>query len=218
LKRRYVVLSLTVVLALALAVPAFGGPTNIVSALTKVKKTANKALKQAGAASAAAAAAQSTANSAAGEASTASKAAKAAQTTANDGLTAAKAAQTTANSALTTANSAKTDAAGAKATADAAAAAAAAAQATADSKFGQVDTVTGPASALNKSNGLSFAECPAGSVLTGGGYRTSGGGTSETVPFWNGPYGNAWLADLEGIGGEAAATWSVVGLAQCAKP
>ena len=50
MKRRYVVLSLTAVLALALAVPAFGGPTNIVSALTKVKKTANKALKQAQAA------------------------------------------------------------------------------------------------------------------------------------------------------------------------
>jgi len=218
MKRRYVVLSLAAVLALALTVPAFGGPTNIVSALTKVKKTANKALKQAQAASAAAAAAQSTASAAGSSADAAGKAAKSAQTTANEGVTLAKAAQTTANSALSTANSAKTDAAGAKATADAAAAAAAAAQATADSKFGQVVTVTGPASALNKSNGLSFAECPAGSSLTGGGYRTSGGGVSETVPFWNGPYGNAWLADMEGIGGEAAATWSVVGLAQCAKP
>jgi hypothetical protein len=211
LKRRYVVLSLAAVLALALAVPAFGGPTNIVSALTKVRKTANKALKQAGAASAAAAAAQASANGAQSDASAAGTAAKKAQTTATEGVTAAKGAQTTANTALGTANSAK-------GTADSALAAANAAQATANTKFGSTLTVNGPASALSKAAGLSFAECPAGSELTGGGYRTSGGGTSETVPFWNGPYGNSWLADMEGIGGEAKATWSVVSLAQCAKP
>jgi hypothetical protein len=211
MKRRYVVLSLAAVLALALAVPAFGGPTNIVSALTKVKKTANKALKQAQAANTAAAAAQATATGAQTDATAAGKAAKTAQTTANDGLTQAKAAQTTANTALGTANAAKTEAATAKAAADAA-------QATANAKFGSTQFVEGETSAdATSAAALSFAFCPAGSQVTGGGYVTGGAGNHEVVPIIDSAYGNAWLADLQRIPG-GASSWHVTANAICVKP
>ncbi len=218
MKRRYVVLSLAAVLALALAVPAFGGPTNIVSALTNVKKTANKALKTAKAAGVAAAAAQSTANTAQSDADAAATAAKKAQTTASEGVTAAKNAQTTANSATTAASAAKNAADAAQASANAAKAAADQAQATANSKFGQTFTEFSSASPSSKIEGLKIAECPAGSALTGGGYHMTGAGANEAVPLWNGPYGTAWLTEMEGIGGESTNAWSVVALAQCAKP
>ena len=211
MKRRYVVLSLAAVLALALAVPAFGGPTNIVSALTKVKKTANKALKQAQAANSAAAAAQASANGAGTEAVAAAKAAKGAQTTANDGVSLAKAAQTAATTAQNTANSAKTEAAAAKAAADAA-------QATANAKFGATQYVEGETSAdATSAPALSIAGCPAGSQVTGGGFITAGAGNHEVVAFINSAYGNAWLADLQRIPG-GTNSWHVTASAICIKP
>ena len=202
MKRRYVVLSLAAVLALALTVPAFGGPTNIVSALTKVKKTANKALKQAQAASAAAAAAQTTANAAGANAYGAGKAAKAAQTTANEGVTLAKAAQTTANSALSTANSAKTDAAGAKADRRRCRRAAATLHRrprTANSvrSFTEIRHRQCPQQ-IQRPLQLSNARraCADRRRLPHDRWRRS-----ETVPLWNGPYGMPgwprWKASVE---------------------
>jgi len=208
MKRRYVVLSLAVVLALALAVPAFGGPTNIVSALTNVKKTAQKALKTAKAASVAAAAAQSTANTAESDANAAAAAAKKAQTTANEGVTAAKNAQTTANTAKGAADNAQTTANAAKAAATAAQTAANAAQATANAKFGQTSSRTGNASGPHTTEGYSEAICPSGTALTGGGYTASGEGANEIVPTYNGPYGSAWFAVMERIPG-GTKTWTV---------
>ncbi len=83
MKRRYVVLGLSLVLAISLAVPAFGGPNNPVATAAKsAKSIAKNALKKA----------------------------KAAQTTANQALTAANNAQTTANKAQTTATDALTTA------------------------------------------------------------------------------------------------------------
>jgi hypothetical protein len=79
MRRRYTVLGLTGVLAVALAVPAFGGPSNpIASSAASAKQLASKALKKANAAN---------------------SAAQAAQTTANQALAAANAAQTKANAA-----------------------------------------------------------------------------------------------------------------------
>jgi hypothetical protein len=215
MKRRYVVLSLAAVMALALAVPAFGGPTNPLAAITGVKKTANKALKlakaankTAGAASSAAAAAQSTASGASTEAASASKAAKAAQTTANEGVTAAKAAQTAANNAQSTANSAKSDAAGAKSAADAA-------QATAESKLGSVAATTGETSGPNAATGVSIAICPTGSESTGGGFTVGGTNPNEVVPVYNGPYGDAWIASMSRIPGQTG-TWEVTAYVMCA--
>jgi hypothetical protein len=217
MKRRYVVLSLAVVLALALAVPAFGGPTNIVSALTNVKKTATKALKTAKAASAAAASAQATANTAESDATAAGAAAKKAQTTANEGVTAAKNAQTTANTAKGAADAAQASANSAKTAAAAAQAAANAAQATANSKFGSTFTETGNNAGNHTTEGSSSAACPSGTALTGGGYFTGGAGTNQVVATYDGPYGSAWFAILERIP-SGASTWQVTAFAQCAKP
>jgi membrane protein involved in colicin uptake len=190
MKRRYVVFFLSLVLALALAIPALGGPTNPIAAISaSVKSTANKALKKAKAAQKTAEAAQSSANSAQKEAKTAQSAATSAQ---NE----AKAAQKTANEAKT---------------------AAANAQATANSKFGQTEFVAGEASGPETTLGLSLAKCPSGSSITGGGYSTSGGGNNEVVPVYTGAYGNAWLADLERIP-TGSETWEVTALATCAKP
>jgi hypothetical protein len=91
--RRYVVLGLSVAFALALAVPALGGPSNpIATSAASAKKLANKALKTANAANSAAQSAQSTANQAL-------TAANSAQTSADSAKTAADAATAAANAA-----------------------------------------------------------------------------------------------------------------------
>jgi|tagenome__1003787_1003787.scaffolds.fasta_scaffold20574458_2 hypothetical protein len=96
MKKRYTVFGLSVFLAIALAVPAFGGPSNPVahtaSALSKAKKAITLANN-----------AQNTANTANGTANTA-------LTTANQAKSAAAAAQTSANSAQTAANNANANA------------------------------------------------------------------------------------------------------------
>jgi cytoskeletal protein RodZ len=204
MKSRYVVLSLSLVLALALAVPALGGPTNPIASISAtVKQTANKALKKANTA-------QSTANSALSAASTAQSTADSADKTATAAQKTATTAQSTANSALTAAKTAQT-------TADAAKTAAAAAQATANSKFG--NTVSNFSSTIgpNGASGFALALCPAGSQVTGGGFELSGVGANEVVPTFDSSYGDAWLVNLERIPG-GAGSWSVRALAVCAQP
>jgi hypothetical protein len=197
MKSRYVVLSLSVVLALALAVPALGGPTNPLASLSaSVKQTANKALRKAKKA-------QSTANSALAVAGAAQADAGKALSAANSASAAAKKAQTTADTAQSTANSAKT--------------AAAAAQATANSKLGSTSSTFGSTEGPNTTSGLGLTVCPSGSQLTGGGYEASGAGANEVVPIFNSSYGNAWLTALERIPG-GTNTWSVRVVAVCAKP
>ena len=204
MKSRYVVLFLSLVLALALAVPALGGPSNPIASISAtVKQTANKALKKAKAA-------QNTANSALSAAGAAQKDASSAEKT-------AKAAQTAANTAQATANTAKTTADGAKTTADAAKAAADAAQATANSKFGNTFTEFGSGSGSSTTNGTDIVECPGTSQVTGGGYSVGGTGTNEVVPIFTAAYGDAWLASLERIPG-GTNTWSVQAIVTCAKP
>jgi hypothetical protein len=198
MKRRYAVLFLSLVLALALAVPALGGPSNPVASVSaSAKGIANKALKKAKAA-------QSTANTALSNAAGAQSSANTAQSSANTALKEAKSAQTSAKAAQTTANEAKT--------------AAANAQTTANSKFGRTEFVVGASSGPETTLGLSIAECgPVGGTITGGGYTAGGAGNNEVVPIYTGAYGNAWLADLERIPG-GTNTWEVSALATCAKP
>jgi len=94
MRKRYIVLGLSAFLALALAVPALGGPSNpIADVSATAKKTAKKALKKAKKAQQSADAAQSDANSA-------GDAAAAAQTSADGAQAAANAAQATADSKL----------------------------------------------------------------------------------------------------------------------
>jgi hypothetical protein len=102
--KRYMTLGFAVVLALSLAVPALGGPSNPVASsavsLTGVLKKAKKAKQAAAAAQATADNALSKANAAQSSANGAQSSANSAQSTANSAQTAAGAAQTTANSAL----------------------------------------------------------------------------------------------------------------------
>jgi hypothetical protein len=197
MKSRYAVFFLSLVLAIALAVPALGGPTNPVATLSaSAKSIALKALKKAKAA-------QNTANSALSAASTA-------QNTANSAEKNAKSASSAAATALTTAKTAQT-------AAEAAKSAAAAAQATANSKFGSTFTEFGAGSGSKTTVGADLVECPGGSQVTGGGYTTSGTGANEVVPIFTAAYGNAWLADLERIPGQAD-TWEVIASVTCATP
>jgi hypothetical protein len=90
MRRRYVVMGLSVTLALALAIPALGGPSNpVASSAASAKQIALKAKQKA---------------------NQANSAAQAAQTTANQALSAAQAAQSSANTAQTTANTANANA------------------------------------------------------------------------------------------------------------
>lgn len=190
MKSRYAVFFLSLVLAIALAVPAFGGPTNPVATLSaSVKSIALKALKKA----------------------------KAAQSTANSALSAASSAQNTANSAEKNAKNAASTAGAALTAAKTAQTAAEAAQATANSKLGSTFTEFGLGSGTKTTVGADLVACPAGSTVTGGGYTTSGTGANEVVPIFTAAYGNAWLADLERIPGQAD-SWSVTASVTCAKP
>jgi type IV secretory pathway VirB10-like protein len=224
LKRRYVVLSLSLVLALALAVPALGGPSNpIASTSASVKQIATKALKKAKAAQTTANTALATATSAQGAASAAQsdvgkvqKEVKTAQSTADAAKSAAATAQSAAATAQTTADAAKGAAANAQSTADAAKAAADAAQATANTKLGETFTEFGDGSGNSTTSGTDFVECPGSSEVTGGGYTTGGAGANQAVPVFTAAYGDAWVASLERIPGQAG-TWSVQAVVTCAQ-
>lgn len=197
MKGRYAVFFLSLVLAIALAVPALGGPTNPVATLSaSAKSIALKALKKAKAA-------QNTANSALSTANSALSTANSADKTAKSASSAAASASTTATAALTAAKNAQ--------------AAADAAQATANSKFGTTFTEFGGGSGTKTTSGADLVSCPAGSSVTGGGYTTSGAGANEVVPIFTAAYGNAWLADLERIPGQAD-SWAVTASVTCAKP
>jgi hypothetical protein len=210
MKRRYTVLALSLILALALAVPALGGPANPVASIsasvkqiaTKALKTAKSAKKTANSALTAANGAQGTANSAQGTANSAQGAAKSAQSAADAAKKAAEGAQGTANNAQNTANAAK------KAAEDA--------QTSANEKLGETFSEFGGFDGPNTTSGNNLALCPAGSEVTGGGYTTSGEGANEVVPIYAASYGDAWFAVLERIPG-GTKTWSVEAIAVCAK-
>lgn len=197
MKGRYAVFFLSLVLAIALAVPALGGPTNPVATLSaSAKSIALKALKKAKAA-------QNTANSALSAANSAQNTANSAEKNAKSASGAAASASNAAASALTAAKNAQT--------------AAEAAQATANSKFGNTFTEFGIGSGTKTTVGADLVECPAGSQVTGGGYTTSGTGANEVVPIFTAAYGDAWLADLERIPGQAD-SWEVIASVTCAEP
>lgn len=212
MKKRYTVLGLSVFLALALAVPALGGPSNpIASVSASVKSTANKALKKAKAAQTAANNAQNSANSAANDAAAAQKDATAAQktgtaaqTTATGALNAANAAKTSASTAQTAAATAQTAANGAKSTADAALAAA-------DSKMsGEVQVEGEPGTTI------AAAACPAGKVVTGGGFIVTGSDNDAATVTESTQYGTGWLVIADQIEGTAGNSWGTVATVNCA--
>jgi hypothetical protein len=190
MSRRYAVLGISLVLALALAVPALGGPMNPIASISaSAKKIANKALKQAKTAQKTAVAAQGTANTA--------------NSTANSALAEAKKAQTTATGAQTSANSAKT-------TAETARTAAAAAEANANTRFNKTEIVFGTSTPENTTTSKTAgATCGGPNVVMGGGFAVGGENEKVTVTA-SAPeffYGEGWFASAKAISGTP--TWSL---------
>jgi multidrug efflux pump subunit AcrA (membrane-fusion protein) len=183
-------------LALALAVPALGGPSNpIAGASASVKSTANKALKKAKAA-------QKTANGA--------------NATANAALSEAKTARDEAKKAQTTANTAKTTADTAKATADAAQAAAASAEANANTRIKDSTQVAGESSGENNTaSKFASASCGSGQPVLGGGFSVGGENNKVTVTQSEEQlYGGGWFVAAQAIAGQNP-TWSITAIAIC---
>jgi hypothetical protein len=210
MSKRYTVLGLSVVLALALAVPALGGPTNPVASISaSAKKIAQKALKKANAAQKTANSALETANTANGTANSALTEAKkgvanaaTAQTEAKKGVANAATAQTTANEAKTAANEAKT--------------AAATAEANANNRLKGVYRKFGPGSASNtETNKSDSVLCTSGDEATGGGYGVGGAGANSVTVTNSAPtfYGDGWFVTGQAISGTP--TWSIQVQAVC---
>jgi membrane protein involved in colicin uptake len=198
LKKRYTVLGLSLFLALALSVPALGGPSNPVATVSaSVKSIAKKALKKAKAAQTAADNAQNTANSASSAAANAQKDATAAQKSANG-------AQGTANTALSTANAAKT--------------AAASAQSAADNALNVANGKMSGEVQVEGEEGTTFgvAGCPSGKVPTGGGFIITGADNNAATVTESTQYGTAWIVFAKQIKGTTGSSWGTVATVNCA--
>ena len=210
MSKRYAVLGLSVFFALALAVPALGGPTNPVASISaSVKSTANKALKKAKAA-------QNTANSALTAANSAQGNANSAQSDATKALNEAKKAQSTGTNAQNTANSAKSIAEAAKTSAAAAAAAAAAAEANANSRVKNSEELAGEVVESTTTPKFTSVSCPSGNPILGGGYAVGGESNKVTVTSSEEQlYGGGWFADASTINGQGTPSWSLVVVAVC---
>jgi len=211
MSKRYAILGLSLVFALALAVPALGGPSNpIASVSATVKQTANKALKKAKTA-------QQTANSASSAAGTAQSDADKALTEAKKALTTGTGAQATATAAKAAADAAQGSANSAKAAADAAAAAAAAAEANANTRIkSSVQTAKASASNTDLAKTAS-ATCDAGQPVLGGGFSVGGASVNKIAVNSSQAlfYGGGWFAAGETIAGQGAPTWSITAYAMC---
>lgn len=205
MSKRYVLFAATAVLAVSLAVPAFGGPSNpVADTFASAKKTAKKALKKANKANKAAKNAQ---NSADGAQSTANGA----QSTADDALSAANTAQGAADGAQTTADQAITDAAAAKAAADAA-------QVTADSKYGNMSLVNGDSSASNSTTPKVVSAGCGSSEVTGGGHIINGAGANDVTVTLTSQYGSGWIVQAQEIGAGTGDNWSISASVKCIAP
>ena len=188
MRRRYVLLALTSILAVALTVPALGGPSNpIATGAASAKKTAQKALKKA---------------------KKAQQKAKSAQNTANGAATAAANAQSTADTA-------QSAAAGAQSSADAAQASADAAQATANAAFSDTDYVEGDTSASDSADKLVVAGCESGFTPSGGGWAVSGAGQDDVTVVTSSQYLTGWLVNAHEIGAGTASNWTVTANVTC---
>lgn len=218
MSKRYLVLGLGVFLALALAVPALGGPTNPVASISaSVKQTANKALKTAKKAQKTANSALSAASAAQGEAGKALSEAKKAQSTGEGAQKTANDAKTAASNAQNTANGAKTAADQAKTAADQANAAAAAAEANANNRVKESVQVVGePSASSNATSKFASAGCPSGQPVLGGGFSVGGENEKVTVSQSEEQlYGGGWFVAAQTIAGTGTPTWSITAVAIC---
>jgi hypothetical protein len=216
MKNRYLVLGLSVVLALALAVPALGGPSNPVASLSaSAKSVANKALKKAKTAQKKAEAAQTTANSAQSEANTANTAAGKAQTTANSALTAANSAGTAAKTAQTAADKAQTTANGAKTAADAAQTTANEAKTLGEAAFSDMTLVSGESVDGTGQTAFASAGCPSGYEPTGGGFILNGSDSAKVRVDLSTQYIGAWIVSAENVTAHNGESWELSATVNC---
>ena len=212
MKKRYAVFGLSIVLALALAVPALGGPTNPIASISaSAKSIANKALKKAKAAQTAANNAQSTANAASSAASNAQKTADGAQKTGEAAQKTGEAAQKTANTAQGTATTALSTANTAKSTADSAKSTATTALNTANEKMSGEERIEGVASTT-----LATVACPGGKVPTGGGFIITGIDNDAATATESTQYLNGWIVIADQIEGTSGSSWGTVATVNCA--
>lgn len=203
MSKRYAVLGLSVFLALALAVPAMGGPSNPVASVSADALTiAKKALKKAKAA-------QKKANAA-------NAAAAAAQSTANTALNEAKKAQTSAGAAQSSANTAQASADSAKAIAEEAKTAAANAEANANNRLEGAFQEFGEASEENTTaTKFASASCPSETDVLGGGFSVGGASDEVTVTIAEETfYGGGWFVSASSIAGMTP-SWSLTAIAMC---
>lgn len=192
--RRYLVFGFAVVLALALTVPALGGPSNPVASsavsLGKVFKVAKKARNKANAA-------QEGANVALARAATSGQIGFNAQVGVGQALEAAAAAQQSADNAQASADAANAEAGQVSAN---------------DLSWGIGTTTTvGPNSTNNKTV---IAPCPSGEVAIGGFSFISTPANTDPVVY----DGDFWYGTEIGLAREFAATaasWSLTGQASC---
>jgi hypothetical protein len=209
MKNRYLVFGLSIVLALALAVPALGGPTNPVASLSaSAKSIAQKALKKAKTA-------QKTAEAAQGAANAADAAAGKAQTTANAANAAAGKAQTTANGAQTSATGASTAAKAAQTAANNAQATANEAKSLALEGFTETDFESGPNDSGSGETAIAAAGCPEGFEPTGGGFVLLGSDSNKVRVDLNSQYLNGWIVSAENIAGHAGENWELSAAVTC---
>lgn len=188
MKKRYFVLGASVVLAIALAVPALGGPSNpVATTAASAKSTAKKALKKA---------------------KKANKKAKGAQATADQALSAANNAQNSADGAQATADSAQAAATAAQATADQALQEA---QNPTGTKLG-LQRVTGTTPNDSSDPKSALAVCPTGKDLTGGwGFISATDDISfqGTLPFYEASFALAFEDPA------TASNWQVTAVSAC---
>jgi type II secretory pathway pseudopilin PulG len=212
MNKRYAVLGLSLFLALALAVPALGGPSNpIASVSASVKSTANKALKKAKAA-------QKTANTALSTANSAQSTASGLQTDVKGLQTDVKGLQTDVKKAQTTANEGKTAAATAQSAANAAKAAADAADANANTRLKTSVLALGtPSENDNTAEKSASVTCPAGTVILGGGAFVNAGEPKKVHLVTSQPqaiYSQGWFVEAATNEGQTA-TWAITAQAMC---
>lgn len=203
MSKRYAVLGLSIFLALALAVPALGGPTNPVATVSAgAKSIANKALKKAKAA-------QKTANEA-------NAAAAAAGSTATTALNEAKKAQTSASTAQTSAGTAQSTANSAKSIAEAAKTAAANAEANANNRLEGAFEQFGEATEENTTSPkFTSVSCPSEDDVLGGGFSVGGENNKVTVTQSEETfYGGGWFVDATAISGTTP-TWDLTAIVMC---
>lgn len=202
MSKRYAVLGMSVFLALALAVPALGGPSNpVASTSATAKAIAKKALRKANRAQATANQANTKANNALSNAATAQSTANGAQTSADNAQQAANAAQADANAAQTAANNANANANNRVASSRV--------------ELGEAN----PASGTNTTNDKSSsAACDSGEVVLGGGYFVGGDSQGVTVSS-NTPvflYGTGWsVTGTEIPDTGISPSWSIAARLMC---